>query len=303
MRRTRLFICNGLIFLLAILAFDPVQGAGPFTYRLPETATGVDPQAVTVVGEFQRHQLARFENMYEIARKYDLGFWELAAFHRQLDHFYLPKEGELLIPTRWILPSGAPAEGIVVNVGELRLYRYFPERREVRTYPIGIGVYDYKTPFGSFRVQAKAENPGWRIPAGLQAKYGMAYMPPGEDNPIGARWLGLSHYGIHGTHAPFGVGRLVSHGCIRTYNEDVIELFELTPVGTPVKIIYEPVKLGFLKGRIFLEVHRDVYDRIPDLFSHTCQLVAARRLGHLINWTRLLQALEEQTGAPVDISR
>mgnify|MGYP001070820321 CR=1 FL=1 len=291
--------------IIGLLGFGltPAWGAGPFAYRLPAGGTGIDPEAVTVVGEFQRHPLAPFENLYEIARKYDLGFWELAAFHRELDHFYLPKTGELIIPTRWILPSSAPAAGIVVNVGELRLYRYFPERGEVRTYPIGIGVYDYKTPFGRFQVRAKSDKPGWRIPAGLQAKYDRTYMPPGEDNPIGARWLGLNHYGIHGTHAPFGVGRLVSHGCIRTYNEDIIELFDLTPVGTPVQIIYEPVKFGFQKGRVFVEVHRDVYDKIPDLFSHTCQLVAARQLGPLINWTRLLQALEEQTGAPVDISR
>lgn len=296
------------LVLLLLASLLPLRqpsawSAGPFSYRLPAAATGIDPAAMTVVGEFQTHHLAPFENLYEIARRYDLGFWELAAFHRHLDHFYLPKEGDLVIPTRWILPSSAPPEGIVINAGELRLYRYFPERREVRTYPIGIGVYDYKTPFGRFRVRAKAEDPGWRIPPGLRAKYGMSYMPPGEDNPIGARWLGLNHYGIHGTHAPFGVGRLVSHGCIRTYNEDVIELYELTPVGTPVTIVYEPVKLGFLHGRVFIEVHQDVYDKIPDLFAHACQLIAARQLGAAINWTLLLQALEEKSGAPVDISR
>ena len=42
--------------------------------------------------------------MYQIAEKYDLGFWELARYHRNLDHFYLPKEGEIAIPTRWIIP-------------------------------------------------------------------------------------------------------------------------------------------------------------------------------------------------------
>ena len=106
-------------------------------------------------------------------------------------------------------------------------------------------------------------NPGWHIPKGLQAKYGMSYMPPGEDCPVGSRWMGLSHYGLHGTHAPMGVGRLVSHGCIRHYPEDIEKLFDLTPVGTTVELIYEPVKFGFLKGRIFVEVHEDIYSKDP----------------------------------------
>ncbi len=60
----------------------------------------------------------------------------------------------------------------------------------------------------------------------------MSYMPPGDDCPVGNRWMGLSHYGLHGTHAPMGVGRLVSHGCIRHYPEDIVKLFDMTPVGT-----------------------------------------------------------------------
>ena len=59
----------------------------------------------------------------------------------------------------------------------------------------------------------------------------MAYMPPGEDCPVGSRWMGLSHYGLHGTHAPMGVGRLVSHGCIRHYPEDIEKLFDHHPRG------------------------------------------------------------------------
>ncbi|AEB10286.1 L,D-transpeptidase [Desulfobacca acetoxidans] len=289
--------------LITLALAAPVLAAGPFPYRPPAAATGIDPQAVTVVGEFQTHFLKLHENMYEIARHYDLGFWELARFHRQLDHFYLPKDQDMIIPTRWVLPPAPAGEGIVINVAELRDYLFFPKTGQVRTYPIGIGVFDYKTPFGRFRISSKAENPGWRIPAGLQAKYGMAYMPPGEENPVGTHWLGLTHYGMHGTHAPFGVGRLVSHGCIRHYNEDIKELFELVPVGTPVLIVYEPVKIGFLHGRVFVEVHQDVYQKIPNMLNHAMNLIESRQIGNRINWTRLLQALEEKNGAPVDITR
>jgi L,D-transpeptidase ErfK/SrfK len=294
-----------LAFFLMAWFFGPavVWGAGPFPYRLPQ-GPGVDPNAVTVVGEPKRHQIVRYENMYQIARQYDLGFWELAKYHRALDHFYLPWDTDIIIPTQWIIPERANPPGYLLNVAELRGYRFFPEKGEVRTFPIGIGVLDYKTPIGQrFRVQSKSDKPGWRIPKSLQAKYGMTFMPPGEDNPIGSRGLGLSHYGLHGTHAPMGVGRLVSHGCIRHYPEDIEELYEITPVGTPVEIIYEPVKIGFLKGRIFAEVHEDIYFKIGDLFHYAIKKLEAKGLGGQINWTKFLKAIEEQSGAPVDISR
>jgi L,D-transpeptidase ErfK/SrfK len=202
------------------------------------------------------------------------------------------------------LPERAHPPGYLINVAELRGYRYFPERHEVFTFPIGIGVLDYQTPIGQrFRVQSKSDNPGWRIPKGLRAKYGMAFMPPGEDNPVGSHWLGLSHYGLHGTNAPMGVGRLVSHGCIRHYPEDIAQLFKITPVGTTVELIYEPVKFGFLSGRIFVEVHEDIYRKTSDLLKYALKRLESRGLTRKINWNRFLQAVEERTGAPVDITR
>jgi L,D-transpeptidase ErfK/SrfK len=292
----------GAAVLGLLVACAPAFAAGPFAYRLPR-GPGVDRDAVTVVGQFTKHHVVRYQNMYEIARKYDLGFWELARYQRALDHFYLPWDTDIVIPTQWILPETANPPAYLINVAELRGYRFFPDKGEVRTYPIGVGVFEYKTPFGRFRVQSKAENPGWRIPAGLQAKYGRSFMPAGEDNPIGTHWLGLSNYGLHGTHAPVGVGRLVSRGCMRHYPEDIPELFNLTPVGATVEIIYEPVKFGFLKGRIFVEVHEDIYFKVPDMFAHALDRLHKRSLGPHINWNRFLMALEEKTGAPVDITR
>jgi L,D-transpeptidase ErfK/SrfK len=303
---------NGMSTFLKLLAFScclvlvacgsEAWAAGPFPYRLAGGAA--DAGAVTVVGEFQKHRLARYENMYDIARKYDLGFWELARFHRNLDHFYLPWDQEIVIPTRWIVPEHPNPPGYLINVAELRGYRFFPHRGEVRTYPIGVGVLDYKTPIGRrFRVQSKAENPGWRIPASLRGKYGRSFLPHSDENPIGSHWLGLGTYGLHGTHAPMGVGRLVSHGCMRHYPEDIKELYDLTPVGTSVEVIYEPVKFGHLQGRIFTEIHEDIYFKVPDLFLHALKKVEAKGLGSRINWTRFIQAVEERSGAPVDITR
>ena len=298
---SRILIC--LLIISALSAPSPAWSAGPFKYRLPQ-GSGVDPQAVTVLGEPQKHHIVRYENLYQISRQYDLGFYELANYHRSLDHFYLPWETDIDIPTQWIIPERSSYPGYLLNVAELRGYRFFPEKGEVYTFPIGIGVLDYKSPVGKhFRVQNKSVNPGWRIPKGLQAKYGMSYMPPGDDCPVGSRWMGLSHYGLHGTHAPMGVGRLVSHGCIRHYPEDIEKLFDMTPVGATVDVIYEPVKFGFLKGRIFVEIHEDIYQKIPDLMKYALSRLSDRGLAGRVNLTKFLRAVEEKSGAPMDITK
>jgi L,D-transpeptidase ErfK/SrfK len=293
------------IFLAGTLlaAPAPAWGAGPFPYRLPRGG-GLDPEAVTVVGQPTNHHIVRYQNLYEIARKYDLGFWELARYHRNLDHFYLPWDTDIPIPSQWIIPLRSHYPGYLINVAELRGYRFFPDKGEVRTYPIGIGVFEYKTPIGrTFRVGSKAVNPGWRIPRSLQAKYGTSYMPPGEDCPIGSRWLGLGIYGLHGTHAPMGVGRLVSKGCMRHYPEDIEQLYDITPEGASVEIIYEPVKFGFLKGRIYVSVHEDIYYKIPNMMKYAIGRASDSGLARHINWAKFLRAVEEQNGAAVDITR
>ena len=66
-------------------------------------------------------------------------------------------------------------------------------------------------------------------------------MPPGKSNPLGTRWLGLSHkgYGIHGTNRPDSIGKNASHGCIRMRNREVEELFKLVAVGDQVELYGE----------------------------------------------------------------
>lgn len=87
----------------------------------------------------------------------------------------------------------------------------------VRGYPVAIGAMVTQTPEGEFTIVNKQPNPG---------------------GPFGAYWLGLSkaHYGIHGTNNPSSIGHNVSHGCIRMYNEDVLDLASKVPVGTRVTI-------------------------------------------------------------------
>src|SRR6185295_7890295 len=92
-------------------------------------------------------------------------------------------------------------------------------------------------------------------------------VPAGPDNPLGAYRIRLSKglYSIHGTNDPWSIGRLTTHGCIRLYPEDIEVLYHLIDAGMPGELVYEPVKLGEQDGRIYVEVHDDVYRRVGDL--------------------------------------
>ena len=132
------------------------------------------------------------------------------------------------------------------------------------TYPISIGRMDWATPLGRTRVVAKARNPSWYVPESIRAEHAAAgdplprIVPPGPKNPLGTRAmrLGIPGYLIHGTNRPAGVGMRVTHGCIRMFPEDIGFLFDEIAVNTPVRIINEPVKIGWDGDEIVMEVHR-----------------------------------------------
>jgi L,D-transpeptidase ErfK/SrfK len=294
-----------LIMLLSLLIIAAQGNAqGEYTYRPAVKSEGIDPLADTVIGTMQDYVIKKEDTLLDIARDFDLGYQDVALFYPRIDPWLPPQGEQISLPTMWVLPP-VMKKGIVINVPELRLYLFSPRNKTVKTYPIGIGVLDAPTPFGRFTIMEKTKDPTWNIPPSLQEEYGRQSMPPGPDNPLGEYRLRLSSgdYGIHGTNAPLGIGRLVSHGCIRLYPEDIKELFALVPVGTPVEIIYEPVKIGFKEGRIFVEVHPDIYQEITDLFIYTARKLFVARLWEDVDVNLLAQAIEEHTGAPVDITR
>ena len=70
-------------------------------------------------------------------------------------------------------------------------------------------------------------------------------MPGGIDNPLGARALYLyrgnqdTYFRLHGTNEPTTIGEAVSSGCIRLFNQDIIDLYNRVPVGAPVVVLQE----------------------------------------------------------------
>ncbi|MFD1178423.1 L,D-transpeptidase [Paenibacillus puldeungensis] len=109
-----------------------------------------------------------------------------------------------------------PNYRIIVDLSDRMLY-LLDNNIVVRGFPVGIGTMLTLTPQGEYSIINKVPNPG---------------------GPFGAFWMGLSrpHYGIHGTNNPSSIGKQVSHGCIRMYNQDVIALSRLVPIGTRVTI-------------------------------------------------------------------
>jgi L,D-transpeptidase ErfK/SrfK len=249
----------------------------------------------TVVGETTVVQARQGDTLLDIARRHKVGFEEIKLANPGVDT-WLPGAGtEVVVPTQFVLPD-APHEGIVVNIPEMRLY-YFPETRpgerpQVITYPVSVGRGDWQTPLGTTEIIRKDTNPTWRPPESIRAEHAARgdylpkVVPPGPDNPLGnhALRLGLPAYLIHGTNRPYGIGMQVTHGCLRMYPEDVEALFSSVSVGTPVRIVNQATKAGWLEGELYLEVHPE--------FDET----AAEKPASL---TPLVQALIAATGAPL----
>lgn len=258
-----------------------------------------------IIGASQTYKVGRSESLIEIARKFSLGYNEIIASNPDLDPFLTPFGATVRIPSTWILPELASYDGIVINLSEMRLYYFYKvgSKEFVRTFPIGIGREGYETPVGQFRIVQKVQNPSWYVPASIRAEKPElpAVVPPGPDNPLGthALRLSLNSYLIHGTNKPWGVGRRVSHGCIRLYPEDIPVLFGLVKNGNKVEIVRQPVKIGFKDYKIFIEVHEDDLD---NHFSEAFTLIKSKNLLHLVDKNKLYQALRQKSGEPVDIS-
>jgi L,D-transpeptidase ErfK/SrfK len=288
-----------LFLLLALLCFSAVAAtSGPYPF---------DEQN-EMIGRIDKHTVKENESLYEIARAYKTGFNKIVAANPGIDP-YLPGKGTVLIlPTSWILPDAGRAPGIVINLSEMRLYYFFrkPGEELVRTFPVGIGDEGADTPLGTFRIIEKIVHPVWYVPESIRKEKPELppVVPPGPDNPMGSHALRLSHRTvlIHGTDVPWGIGKRVSHGCIRLYPEDIKELFHIVPVDTRVTIVQQPVKVGVSRGRVYVEVNEDSELKTFDYLNTAKSLLDRKGLFYKVDVDKLRRAVSEKKGYPVDIS-
>ncbi len=287
-----------LVLLLAMVSPLPQANAEVFSYA----------KGHTVIGSVETYEVKEGESLIEIARRFDLGFNEIADANPDLDPFVPGTGAAVVIPRSWILPNLESYEGIVVNIPEMRLYYFFQQGKSkvMRTFPIGIGDEGKDTPVGTFRVVQKILNPVWHVPPSIQKERPELpkAVPPGPENPLGSHALRLSlgDVLIHGTNRPFAVGRRVTHGCIRLYPEDIPKLFAMAPNGVKVTIIHQPVKVGVRDKRVYMEVHKYENQESFNYFNEAVKVLTKESLLRHVSTEKIYQALEEKSGIPVDIS-
>ena len=125
--------------------------------------------------------------------------------------------------------TGRRRREVVVSIPDRKL-AVLENGAVLRIFPVAVGAENSPSPTGVFEIVHRLTNPTYYHPGTV--------IPPGKDNPLGPRWLGLNRkgFGIHGTNAPRSVGNAASHGCIRLRNRDVVEVYRMVRAGDTVKI-------------------------------------------------------------------
>ncbi len=301
-RSSQRYMCWWLPLILALSVLTGVRCYSA-DFPLDKWGKGVS-RSPFLIGGMKTYFLKNKETLLDVARRFDLGYNEISLYYKGVDPWLPPRGRTYLVPTLWIVPASRYGQ-IIINIPELRLYYFCKKEKKIYTFPLGIGDEGWETPVGTARIIEKRVHPTWHIPKSLWEKYKVKTIPPGPDNPLGDYWMGLSirGYGIHGTNSPWGVGRLVSHGCIRLYPEDIEVLFRRVPIGTRVEIIYEPVKVCKSDSHVYMEVHPDVYERVPDLKQYALEKLEENGLLHLVDPRLFNLVINEKNGVPARISR
>ena len=308
MKTPTLFACPLLLLAMAGNAYA-------FTYNLPETSG--DRVVASSGGNTASITVDHDQTLLDVARQFNLGQTEIVTLNPKLDRWLIKKDTVVRLPNRRILPD-TPHEGITLNIAEYRMY-YYPANQPgtVRSYAHGIGRQDWQTPLGKTSVAKKVKNPAWHPPESIRREHAAegdplpAIVPPGPNNPLGAYALYLNlpgEYRIHGTDVDkiYGIGMQITHGCVRMYPEDIEALYNSAPIGTPVYIVKQPVKVGWLNNTLYIEAHPDLEgeEKTQDQrYAAALALIQKANNGELPEFDQIALnlALKDLDGTPVPL--
>jgi L,D-transpeptidase ErfK/SrfK len=276
-----------------------------------------------VIGDLQQTTVGKDDTLTDLARRFNLGYEELLRANPGVDP-WLPGVGRtIVLPTRFVLPD-APHDGVVINIAAMRLF-YFPphkagETQVVFTHPIGIGKVGWSTPEGTTKIVRRQKDPTWHPPISVIKEHKEngdvlpAVVGPGPDNPLGNRafYLTWPGYLIHGTNKPAGVGLRSSHGCIRLFPEDILELFDKIPIGTQVHVVNQPYVFGWDNGQLVMQSFGSLEDDRRDwkkaqaaLLSKSLGKPVQKQLkdrGETVDWDLVMQLAHEPRGLIVPVT-
>jgi L,D-transpeptidase ErfK/SrfK len=291
-----LLLFAGLLPSIAFAARYPMPNPGNDLIGSPITVSSESGQSISDIGD-----------------KYGVGLHEMLEANPQITNPNELSGEEVIIPTQFVLPKYR--KGIVINIAECRLYYFTPDGKSVITYPVGLGRKGWRTPTTSTTVIRKTSNPVWTVPSSIRAyvyEQTGNWLPdtiqPGPENPLGhyALYLGTNGYLIHGTNQPWSIGKLISAGCIRLYNQDVQELYSHVTTGTPVRIIHQPYKAGYQNGKLYLEAHIPLNLSEPpgdlNIISVERSVLAANHKPGDVNWQEVRRIAEQQNGMPEPVT-
>ena len=159
------------------------------------------------------HTVKPGETLAAISANYRVSLRRLYAANPGIGHLHAGQKVQIPgLPDPTTIPYS-----IQISIKKRKL-TLFHSGRLVKIYPIAVGKMLTHTPTGEFVIVNREYNPG---------------------GPFGVLWMSLSKqgYGIHGTNDPTSIGKAVSHGCVRMYNRDVLQLADIVPNGTRVSIL------------------------------------------------------------------
>ncbi|MDQ0448570.1 lipoprotein-anchoring transpeptidase ErfK/SrfK [Methylobacterium aerolatum] len=143
---------------------------------------------------------------------------------------------------REVVPFDAASAGsIVISVSQRKLYLVNGDGTAIR-YPVAVGK-PGKQWFGTVRIDGKYVAPAWSPPSDVKRdnpRLPNLIAGGSPHNPMGAAAMTLAggQYAIHGTNRPSSIGTWASYGCIRMYNQDVVDLYQRVDVGTSVTMMH-----------------------------------------------------------------
>nr|CRH07124.1 Conserved protein of unknown function [Candidatus Magnetococcus massalia] len=331
---------RAITVLLAILLSGCASASGSnwlWTTHSPQSSMNLDLEQRLITPEAQplpysdqkevigggafRYRIQGHETLLLLARTYDLGFNEIAMPNPGVDAWTPKKGAEVFLSMTHVLPSAMLGRAdLVINLSEMRL---FHRRKDgtLESYPVGIGREGFDTPVGFAKVTRKKSAPNWYVPASIRKENPKLpkVVPAGPNNPLGSHavYLSMPGYLIHGTNKPYGIGRRVSHGCIRLYPEDIPRLYTNVQIGTRVAIVNEPVKAGWFGDNLLLEVFPAIPSklrgkkgikppqRLDDAAGQAIRKALARRKGAQtrIDWDLVAQMMRNPDGVSRVVGR
>jgi L,D-transpeptidase ErfK/SrfK len=260
-----------------------------------------------IIGHEAEHVVAAGETLGAIARRYGTGVQTASLINGLADPNRLRLGQRLHLSNRRILPA-LLQDGLVIDLVMLRMY-WLQAGEVIASFPVAAGRKSWETPAGHYTITSRRRDPTWFVPPSIQREMreqGLEVkkkVPPGPDNPLGKYWLQLSAggIGIHGTNAPWSVGRYATHGCIRMREADIERLFKEVPDGTAVAIVDDAVRIAELHdGRVFVEAHRDGRGLSVEILR---KRLAGAGLLDRVDFERAEQVVRNAWGVAVDVTR